>query len=221
MDDMKIEELDMTIEELDKELRRIKKKKERATRNGSIRDRRFQEQFIEEIKKTVEKFPQISVEEAEKEVRDKWPGYGEFIPRDWIDVLDILIEDHRPFIETTKRMNIAKLFDSELGPVFNEVREPEVYEKIVKHLSTLERAKAGNKTKKTKKKKPKTKKLKKATLKELIQIAKKHKMSYKGKTKKQIADSLSASRSSKLTKKEKLAIIPFCSSNKNKKLLLR
>jgi len=74
---------------------------------------------------------------------------------------------------------------------------------------------------KKKRKDKKTKKLKKATLKELVQIAKKHKMSYKGKTKKQIADSLSASRSGKLTQKEKLAIIPFCSSNKNRKLLLR
>ena len=181
-------------------------------------------QFIEEVKECIStaKFSPKNIERVQEGIRNAIPGVGEFEPRDWVLTLEILIYEvfaHRirHYFADLERLRGSmapgtpgREWDHDVTMKLNELL-PEDY-------------RAGSKPKKkakTKKKKPKTKKRKKATLKELVQIAKKHKMSYKGKTKKQIADSLSASRSGKLTQKEKLAIIPFCSSNKNRKLLLR
>lgn len=151
---------DMTIEELNKKLKRIKKKKKGVPHQAK---RELKAGLITEIKKIVEKFPQTSVDEAEKEVRDKWAGYGEFVPRDWVKVLDILIErePERRLIEAKKRRKAASVLDNYVDEVevFKTVSQHLSTDKLrpYTHLSTLEKPRAGGRTK-TKKKKKKTKK---------------------------------------------------------------
>ena len=63
--------------------------------------------------------------------------------------------------------------------------------------------------------------LKNNTLQIFINLAKKYRVQHKGKTKKQIASSLSGLRGSYLSKKEKNMIVPYLSNNVNKRILLQ
>ena len=63
--------------------------------------------------------------------------------------------------------------------------------------------------------------LKNNTLQTFIDLAKKYRVNYKNRTKKQIADSLCGLRASYLSKKEKNIIIPYLSNNVNKRILLQ
>ena len=67
----------------------------------------------------------------------------------------------------------------------------------------------------------KNKTLKNNTLQTFIDLAKKYRVNYKNRTKKQIADSLSGLRGSYLSKKEKNIILPYLSNNVNKRILLQ
>lgn len=197
--------------------------RQRFKKLGSKKEKK--KKLIEEIKDCIStaKFSPKNIDRVQEGIRRANPGVGELEPLDWILTLEILIYEVQAHRIRHYFADLERLRGSMEPGTPGREWDHDVTMKVNELLR--EDYRAGSKPKKkakTKKKdKKKTKKLKKATLKELIQIAKKHKISYKGKTKKQIADSLSASRSSKLTKKEKLAIIPFCSSNKNKKLLLR
>ena len=63
--------------------------------------------------------------------------------------------------------------------------------------------------------------LKNNTLQIFINLAKKYHVQHKGRTKKQIATSLSGLRGSYLSKKDKNIIIPYLSNNVNKRILLQ
>ena len=63
--------------------------------------------------------------------------------------------------------------------------------------------------------------LKNNSLQIFIELAKKYRVQHKGRTKKQIADSLSGLRGSYLSKKEKNIIVPYISNNVNKRILLQ
>lgn len=63
--------------------------------------------------------------------------------------------------------------------------------------------------------------LKNNTLQIFINLAKKYRVNYKGRTKKQIATSLSGLRGSYLSKKDKNIIVPYLSNNVNKRILLQ
>ena len=63
--------------------------------------------------------------------------------------------------------------------------------------------------------------LKNNSLQIFIELAKKYRVQHKGRTKKQIADSLSGLRGSYLSKKEKNIIVPYLSNNVNKRILLK
>ena len=63
--------------------------------------------------------------------------------------------------------------------------------------------------------------LKNNTLQIFINLAKKYRVQHKGRTKKQIAASLSGLRGSYLSKKDKNIIIPYLSNNVNKRILLQ
>ena len=63
--------------------------------------------------------------------------------------------------------------------------------------------------------------LKNNTLQIFINLAKKYRVQHKGRTKKQIATSLSSLRGSYLSKKEKNIIVPYLSNNVNKRTLLQ
>ena len=63
--------------------------------------------------------------------------------------------------------------------------------------------------------------LKNNSLQIFIELAKKYRVQHKGRTKKQIADSLSGLRGSYLSKKEKNIIVPYLSNNVNKRILLQ